>query len=551
MASAFWLLLAGAGIADGKASVLQTKSYSIKQNGNYAFTPDAGYDGFSSINVSVAVEAKLQEKSITPTKQEQTVTPDAGFEGLSKIVVGAIPASYIDTSSANATSPDILAPKTAFVKGELVTGTMQEYDGSVTNGTEGMKPQLNAPTIAVSGRQLTINNPSTNGNFTEGYKIFVDGVEKSEQTANTLDLYSYFDEDGTYQLSVAAAAAQFADSNQSAQATYQKETSTNGVVWLKNAEPLSIGRRYFAGTENESYALFAGGNYAGSSSVTANVDVYDKNLTKGNAENLSQAIQALCGVKFGSKALFAGGFSLNGQTDGVNIYDNGLVKTNAQLSVARSYLAGACAVNYCFFAGGESSSGRVKIVDAFDSEFTLIQAPELLFSLRDLVGGSIGEHAIFAGGRLDSGYYQISNAVHAYSDALTKTSLTPLQTNMFNGASGVVGQYLLFAGGMTNGAVSIAKVQAYDTNLTKVDVPILTATMQSPQGSSIGDYALFTANAVCNEYNQDLTRSINVSTIGNRYGLSSGRVGNYMLFAGGTSVSEIYSSLVDVYTVKE
>lgn len=202
MASAFWLLLAGAGIADGKASVLQTKSYSIKQNGNYAFTPDAGYDGFSSVNLTVAVETKLQEKSVTPTKQEQTIVPDTGYDGLSKLVVGAIPASYIDTSSANATSPDILAPKTAFVKGELVTGTMQEYNGEVSSG--GYVPTLYAPTIALSKTGVLTVTDNQNGAFASKYYLIVNDIQTAEISNKTIDLTTVFADYavGTYNVKV-------------------------------------------------------------------------------------------------------------------------------------------------------------------------------------------------------------------------------------------------------------------------------------------------------------------------------------------------------------
>lgn len=43
-------------------------------------------------------KAKLQPKSTTPTKSEQTIMPDSGFDGLSQFTVYPIPSSYVSPS---------------------------------------------------------------------------------------------------------------------------------------------------------------------------------------------------------------------------------------------------------------------------------------------------------------------------------------------------------------------------------------------------------------------------------------------------------------------
>lgn len=530
MASAFWLLLAGAGIADGKASVLQTKSYSIKQNGNYAFTPDAGYDGFSSVNVSVAVEAKLQEKSITPTKQEQTVTPDTGFEGLSKIVVGAIPASYIDTSGANATAPDILAPKTAYVNGELVTGTMQEYDGSVTNGTEGMKPQLNTPTISVSGRQLTIYNPSTNGNFTKGYKIFVDGVEKSEQTANTLDLYTYFDEDGTYQLSVAAAAAQFADSNQSAKQSYQRVTPQSDIVW-KTTRTLDRDGSY-VGSKIGNYALFAIDN---ASYRTFNA--IDNTLTKGDISSWSRTKSGFAGAANKNYAVFAGGAS-SGYVATADAYDAQLTHTTPpSLSVARNGLVGVSNGNYVLFGGGNSNRDTV---DVYDEALTLTQATPLSVAGVYSAGGNTGVYSLFGGLSNDT-------TVNAYNAELTQIIPDGLSVVHRYCAFAIAGVYALFGGGYNSDVV-----EAYNSDLTHTIAMPLSKERAQLSGTSLSGYGIFAggepSTGVVDVYNEELTRSTALSLTVPRQHSAAVSIGNYAMFAGGYSYS---TNIVDVYTVKE
>ncbi len=76
------------------------------------------------------VQIVLETKTVTPTKSAQDITPTAG-KVLSKVTVAAIPDKYVDTSDADALAANILADKTAYVKGAKVTGTMPN------NGTTG------------------------------------------------------------------------------------------------------------------------------------------------------------------------------------------------------------------------------------------------------------------------------------------------------------------------------------------------------------------------------------------------------------------------------
>ena len=91
------------------------------------YTIPAGYHNGSGTVSGVAGGGNytLQSKSVTPTKNQQSVTADSGYYGLSGVTVGAIPEAYQDVSSVTAAAGDVLATK-IFVDstGSITAGTM-------------------------------------------------------------------------------------------------------------------------------------------------------------------------------------------------------------------------------------------------------------------------------------------------------------------------------------------------------------------------------------------------------------------------------------------
>ena len=104
----------------GSDPVLQSKSVSPSES-TQTVTPDAGYDGLSSVSVSAI---QTETKTVTANG---TVTPSSG-KYLKQVTVN-VPTSGLDTSDATATPDDMREGTTAYVNGEKVTGTIPLWNG--------------------------------------------------------------------------------------------------------------------------------------------------------------------------------------------------------------------------------------------------------------------------------------------------------------------------------------------------------------------------------------------------------------------------------------
>lgn len=132
-----WLVGLGLATSTDKLDALATKAAAIKNNGavdaqvkeGESYTIPAGYHNGSGTVKGTAGGGNytLQTKSVTPTKEQQSVAPDQGYYGLSSVTVGAIPENFQDVSATTAEPGDVLATK-VFVgaDGEMKTGTMPD-----------------------------------------------------------------------------------------------------------------------------------------------------------------------------------------------------------------------------------------------------------------------------------------------------------------------------------------------------------------------------------------------------------------------------------------
>ena len=210
----------------------------------------------------------------------------------------------------------------------------------------------------------------------------------------------------------------------------------------------------------------------------------------------------------------------------------------SELSVAREYLAGASVGNYALFAGGRYSN----VVEAYDN--TLVRSTPIALSAAryNLAGASIGNYALFAGGE-DS----VTNMVDAYNDSLVKSNPAALSVARGGIVSARVGNYVLFAGGWKK------PVDAYNSSLVKTTPAELSVAVKNSAAASVGNYALFAGGYSTNSKYVDTVETYNTSLVkGTATALSlagghlgGASVGNYALFAGGWNGS--YAKTVCAY----
>jgi len=136
---------------------------------------------YATINVAVPVGStiKNQNKTVTPTKSQQSVTFDVdsnNYTGLGTVTVNAIPSQYITTSDADAVAANLLYNKTAYVNGSKITGTMA--NNGATGGTiTSQGGTYTIPAGYTSGGTVTAN--LTTGSLTNS---IINGAASLEDT---------------------------------------------------------------------------------------------------------------------------------------------------------------------------------------------------------------------------------------------------------------------------------------------------------------------------------------------------------------------------------
>lgn len=188
-------------------------SVQIKEGESYTI-PAGWHNGAGTVaGVAGGGEYKLEPtKTVTPTKQQQTIAPANGFYGLEGVVVQAIPATYQDTSSVTAEAGDVLTGKIiVLADGSIKAGTMPD-NGAVNKVLDATTVSYTIPagkhsgtgkvTISLEEKEVTPTKSTQEITPTAGKVLskvtvnpipekFVDNSTATSTDANVLDGVTY------------------------------------------------------------------------------------------------------------------------------------------------------------------------------------------------------------------------------------------------------------------------------------------------------------------------------------------------------------------------
>lgn len=185
---------------------------------------------------------------------------------------------------------------------EIIDDVVAKSEIAFGSGGGGSQPQLNAPTISISQMILTITNPSTNGNFVTGYKVYADGSLVASPTSTTVDLSSVV-QGNSASITVKACGTNFEDSAASTAATFYRYFSVNmyddDETTLLQTQSVQYGGMP-SYTPTKTGYVFAGWKDSNNNTVTAiygNCDIFavwsqSATITKGTYYFLAPGLTA-------------------------------------------------------------------------------------------------------------------------------------------------------------------------------------------------------------------------------------------------------------------
>jgi hypothetical protein len=186
------------------------------------------------------------------------------------------------------------------------------------------------------------------------------------------------------------------------------------------------------------------------------------------------------------------------------------------LATGRHNLAATTVGNYALFGGGRSffaSDGNSSVVDAYDTSLIRSTPTPLAGGRFWHAATTVGNYALFSGGQNGTGNYK--TLTDAYDTALVRSTPDPASTYREYGASTTVGNYGLFGGmELTNGYVPTQGPDAYSTSLVRSNAAPLSRYVYQFAATTVGNYALFGGGyGTIPDYELSTTRDGNIDTV--------------------------------------
>ena len=228
------------------------------------------------------------------------------------------------------------------------------------------------------------------------------------------------------------------------------------------------------------------------------------------------------------------------------------------LSSAVGYQLATSIGDYALFGGGRdrrSTSNPIDTVDAYDRSLTKSYAPTLYQPMMNGGASNVGDYAIFIYGKNSKNSYNMY--MTWYDKQLSSGYEFDGSNSRDNCGSASNGEYAIFAGG---GCTYNYRTSYYDevaaynrsrsctrTNLQKVKGYTV--------GCNLGNYAIFAGGLTTGNVKEDsvdvydtsLTRLIPTNLSVAKYDHASANIGDYALFAGGYDSGNNILNSIDVY----
>lgn len=97
----------------------------------------------------------LQNKTVSPTTEKQTVTPDTDYDGLSSVTVNAMPTAEQATPSVSVSSSGLITASATQTAGYVSAGTKSGTKQLTTQGAKTITPSKSSQTAVASGVYTT------------------------------------------------------------------------------------------------------------------------------------------------------------------------------------------------------------------------------------------------------------------------------------------------------------------------------------------------------------------------------------------------------------